>query len=347
MKPEGVLDAGNSGTTIRILAGILAGQKFPVEIDGDESLRKRPMSRVADPLREMGAVIECTDGKYPPLKVFPAGKLSGIVYHQPTASAQVKSCLLMAGLYSDGRVSVVQPEISRDHTERMMKHFGIPLIVKGKEVSMEKTEQFEGKDIFVPGDISSAAFYMVAAAIKKGSDILIKNTGINETRTGIIDVLEMMGADISVENYRVLNEEPVGDIRVRGKKLTGIEIKGDIIPRIIDEIPIISLAAVFAEGTTVISDAEELKVKETDRIAAVCSELKKMGADISPKDDGMIIKGTGKLTGAEVITYGDHRMAMMLTVAGNMAEGETVIEDSECVKISNPDFYKILDILKE
>jgi 3-phosphoshikimate 1-carboxyvinyltransferase len=345
-KPEKVLDAGNSGTTIRILSGILACQDFESEIDGDASLRKRPMSRVADPLNQMGADVRCTNVKYPPVKIFPSNNIKGISYHQPTASAQVKSCLLMAGMYSDELVEVIQPEISRDHTEKMMLHFGIPVKVEEKTVSLCHVAPFYGKPIFVPGDISSAAFYMVAACIAEGSDVLIRNTGLNPTRTGIIDVLREMGGDITIENENVRNEELIGDIRIKGSALHGITIGGDIIPRIIDEIPIIALAATYAKGLTIIRDAEELKVKETDRIEAVCQELSKMGANIIPRDDGMLIEGTGKLIGAEVKTYGDHRMGMMLALAGEFAEGETYIDDVDCINVSNPVYFELLESLK-
>lgn len=345
-KPEGVLDAGNSGTTIRILTGLLAFQDFESVLDGDASLRKRPMSRVSEPLNMMGADISCTNGKYPPVTIKPTRAGRGIRYVQPTASAQVKSCLLMAGMYCDEVVEVIQPSISRDHTERMMKYFDIDITVKDKSVSIKKSEGFKGKKIFVPGDISSAAFYIVAASIAEGSDIVIENVGLNPTRTGIIDVMKSMGADITIENEKLLNEEPIGDIRVKGSKLNGITINGDIIPRIIDEIPIIALAAVFADGDTDISDAEELRVKETDRIDAVCNELNKMGALIEAKPDGMVIKGSKKLIGAEVKSYGDHRMGMMLSLAGSFADGETSIDDVDCINVSNPDFYEILNRLK-
>jgi 3-phosphoshikimate 1-carboxyvinyltransferase len=345
-KPETILDAGNSGTTIRILAGLLAFQGFESVMDGDASLRKRPMSRVSEPLNKMGADISCTNGKYPPVTIKPTQAGKGIRYVQPTASAQVKSCLLMAGMYCDDVVEVIQPSISRDHTERMMKYFGIDIAVEDKTVSIKKTKGFKGKKIFVPGDISSAAFYIVAASIAVGSDIVIENVGLNPTRTGIIDVMTSMGADITIGNEKLLNEEPIGDIRVRGSKLKGITINGDIIPRIIDEIPIIALAAVFAEGVTDISDAEELRVKETDRIDAVCNELNKMGANIEAKADGMVIKGSKKLIGAEVKSYGDHRMGMMLSLAGSFADGETSIDDVDCINVSNPDFFDILDSLK-
>lgn len=345
-KPINILDAGNSGTTIRILTGILAGQNFDSVIDGDSSLRKRPMTRVSEPLNNMGANIECSDMKYPPIYIKKSYKLKGIKYVQPTASAQVKSCLLMAGLYSDEFVEIIQPSISRDHTERMMKYFGIPIEIENKTVKIKKAPIFTGKYVYVPGDISSAAFYMVAACIALESNVLIKNVGINPTRTGIIDVLIKMGGNISIENERVINEEPIGDIRVIGSKLKGIEINGDIIPRIIDEIPIIALAAIFADGNTVISDAEELKIKESDRIEVVCSQLSILGADITPKDDGMVILGSKKLIGAKVKSYADHRMAMMLTLAGNFASGKTIIDDVECIKVSNPDFFEILNSIK-
>ena len=345
-KPETVLDAGNSGTTMRILAGLLAFQGFESVLDGDASLRKRPMSRVSEPLNAMGADIRCTNGKYPPVTIKPMHSGRGISYVQPTASAQVKSCLLMAGMYCDDVVEVIQPSISRDHTERMMKYFGIDITVEDKTVSIQKTGGFQGRNIFVPGDISSAAFYIVAASIAEGSEIVIENVGLNPTRTGIIDVMRSMGADIGIENEKLLNEEPIGDVRVKGSKLKGISINGDIIPRIIDEIPIIALAAVFADGVTEISDAEELRVKETDRIEAVCNELSKMGALIEAKSDGMVIQGSQKLTGAKVKSYGDHRIGMMLSLAGSFAEGETGIDDVACINVSNPTFYEILDSLK-
>ncbi len=346
-KPHTVLDAGNSGTTIRIMSGVLACQNFQSTIDGDDSLKKRPMSRVADPLNKMGAQIVCTNEKYPPIHIYPSSKIKGLKYIQPTASAQVKSCLLMAGMYSEEGVEVIQPSISRDHTERMMRHFGIPVYQEDKMVRVNKTKAFEGKEVYVPGDISTAAFYMVMAAIVPGSNICIKNVGVNPTRTGIIDVLKQMGADIVLENESVINEEPIADIRVRGSRLKGIEIAGDVIPRIIDEIPIISLAAVFSEGTTSISDAEELRVKETDRIEAVCCELRKMQANIIDKPDGMIIHGTSKLTGAKVKSYGDHRMAMMLSLAGMLASNETAIDDVACANVSNPIFFDLIKELME
>ncbi len=337
-KPNGVLDTGNSGTTIRILTGLLAFQGFESVLDGDASLRKRPMSRVSEPLNMMGADIRCANGKYPPVTIKPTRAGRGIRYVQPTASAQVKSCLLMAGMYCDDVVEVIQPRISRDHTERMMNYFGIDITVEDKTVSIKKSDGFQGKNIFVPGDISTAAFYIVAAAIAEGSDIMIENVGLNPTRTGIIDVMRSMGADITTENEKLLNGEPIGDIRVKGSKLKGITIRGDIIPRIIDEIPIIALASVFAEGETDISDAEELRVKETDRIDAVCNELKKMGALIEAKPDGMVIQGSKKLIGTDVKSYADHRMGMMLSLAGSFADGVTNIDNVDCINVSNPNF---------
>lgn len=345
--PAKILDAGNSGTTIRLLSGILVGQRFKTIISGDDSLVTRPMDRISNPLKEMGGHIECRDGKYPPLTIYPSDIIRGINYQQKKASAQVKSSILLAGLYSNEEVIITQPAVSRDHTERMFKYFGIEIISEGKKVILKKgPKKFEGKDIFVPGDISSAAFYIVAATIFENSHIRIKDVGLNETRTGIIDVMIKMGADIKILNQRIINEEEVGDIEVKYSKLKGIEIGGDIIPRIIDEIPIIALAAVFAEGTTTIYDAEELKVKESNRIEAVSKELNTMGANIQEKEDGMIIEGTCKLEGAKVKSRGDHRIAMMLAVAGQKAKGSTEVSDFQCANVSNPEFIQIFNSLK-
>ncbi len=345
--PDKTLDAGNSGTTIRLISGILAGQNFKTKITGDNSLKNRPMDRIAEPLSEMGAKIECSNGKYPPMTIYPTKKIKGINYIQKKASAQVKSAILLAGLYSDDEVRVIQPEKSRDHTEKMFKFFGINIDSEGKEVILKKgAKNFNGKEIFVPGDISSAAFYIVAASIFENSHIIIKDVGLNETRTGIIDVMLKMGAEINILNKKTINEEEVGDVEVVYNKLKGIEISGEIIPRIIDEIPIIALAAVYAEGNTVIKNAEELKVKESNRIEAVCEELSKLGAKIQEKKDGMIIKGTKKLTGSRVKSRGDHRIAMMLAVAGEKAEGKTEVDDFECANISNPEFIQIFNNLK-
>src|SRR6056297_1083117 len=345
-KPDGPLYAGNSGTTIRLLTGLLSGQSFETTILGDDSLSKRPMERITKPLSLMGADLNCNENKYPPIVIKPVDKLNGIKYKQSKASAQVKSSIMLAGLYTDDDILINQPEISRDHTEIMMKYFGVDIKVDGKKIYMNgKKEKLKSRNIFVPGDISSAAFYIIAALIIKDSHIVIKDVGINPTRTGIIDVMVEMGANIKVSNKRLVNEEELGDIEIKYSKLKSIEIGGDIIPRIIDEIPIIALAANFAEGKTVIKNAEELKVKETNRIDAVCCELNKMGADIIPSEDGMIINGGKNLIGYSVSSRGDHRIAMMLAVAGYMAEGKTYIDSFDSVNVSNPNFIGIFNSL--
>lgn len=334
-KPSRVLYTGNSGTTTRLLCGILAGQEFESELTGDASICKRPMDRVATPLKEMGADIE---GDFCPLKIFPS-KLNGISYEMPVASAQVKTALLLAGLYSDGEVEITEKEKSRDHTERMLKAMGANVLTDGLKVKISETEELSPINITVPGDISSAAFYIAAGSIMQNSEILIKNVGINPTRTGILDVAKEMGAYIELLNLRKVNNEPVCDIFVKSSKLKGVKISGDIIPRLIDEIPIIAVMALVAEGETVIADASELKVKETNRIKAICTELAKCGADIYETDDGMIIRGGKKLVGASFSSYGDHRIAMSMAVLAQIAEGECEIDDEKCVAISYPGFF--------
>lgn len=337
-KPESVLYTANSGTTTRLMSGILAGQKFDSVVEGDESVAKRPMSRITKPLRLMGAEIE---GDFCPMKIHGAS-LSGIRYVSPVASAQVKSAVILAALYADGETVFEEPEKSRDHTERMLKSMGADIECEKNIVRIQKTEKLAAADIDVPGDISSAAFFMVLAAVTKDSCITMKNVGINPTRTGIIDVLKDMGADIYITNERCAMGEPSADITVRTSQLHGIEMGGKIIPRLIDEIPIIAVAALFAEGTTVIKDAAELKVKETNRIDAVVCELKKCGADIEATADGMIIRGKRPLCGADFAAYKDHRMAMSLAVLAQGIDGECTIDDSECVNISYPGFFEDL-----
>ena len=337
-KPESVLYTGNSGTTTRLMSGILAAQSFESVIDGDESIKKRPMKRITKPLREMGAEIS---GDYCPLKI-KGKKLKGIEYHSPVSSAQVKSAVLLAGLFAEGETVFSEPEKSRDHTERMLQTVGARLEILGNTVKIYPAEELNAIDINVPGDISSAAFFMVLAAILEDSCITIKNVGINPTRTGIIDVLEKMGADITLSNIRESAGEPVCDITVKSSELKGIEIGGDIIPRLIDEIPVIAVAAAFAEGKTVIKDAEELKVKETNRILAVVNEFKKCGIDIRETDDGMIIRGKKELRGADFSTYKDHRMAMSLSVLSQKISETCTIDSGECVKISYPEFFETL-----
>lgn len=341
--PNNYLNAGNSGTTMRLLSGILAGQNFPSTITGDQSLSKRPMDRVIKPLREMGAEITGTEDKYPPINI-KGRRLKFINYNMPIASAQVKSCLLFAGLYADRITSVSEPIKSRDHTERMLQYMGAGIKVDGLKVTVEPGKILTGKEIKVPGDISSAAFFIVAAIIT-GISVLIKDVGVNKTRTGIVDVLKKMGAGIEYENNREWNNEPVADIIVEGnKQLKGIEIEGDMIPEMIDEIPVLAVAAATAHGRTEISGAGELRVKESDRINAVCSELAKIGVKIMEKKDGFIIDGPSKITGTSVKSYGDHRIAMMLKIASLVADGEVMIDDKECISISFPEFMDSINI---
>lgn len=334
-KPAQTLYTGNSGTTTRLLCGILSGQNFDCEITGDASICKRPMGRVTKPLALMGAEIE---NEYCPLKIH-GRKLTGMDYQMTVASAQVKTALILAGLYADGDTVIHETERSRNHTELMLKAMGGNLRVNGKTITVSKTEMLIPQDITVPGDISSAAFFIVLGAIMPESDILIRNVGVNPTRTGILDVMTDMGADIELVNPRTVTGEAVADIRVRTSKLHGTTISGDIIPRLIDELPIIAIAGLFAEGKTVIADAEELKVKETNRIRAVCDELSKCGASVTETYDGMIIDGMTPLKGADFKTYGDHRMAMSLTVLAQLCDGVSTIDDEECVSVSYPQFF--------
>ena len=340
-KPSKTLDAGNSGTTVRLMSGILAGQDFSVKIVGDESLSKRPMKRISEPLAQMGATINTGNG-YLPLEIT-GGNLKPLNYNSAVSSAQVKSCVLFAGLYADGTTSFTEPEKSRDHTERMLKSFGADISVKQNTVSVKGIASLHSSDITVPGDISSAAFFMVAAAITKNSAIKIKNVGVNPTRTGIIDVLKRMGAEIEIENKREFSGEPVADIIVKSSELKSIEIVKKEIPLLIDEIPVIAVAATQAEGITTITGAKELRVKETDRLKAMSAELKKMGADITELEDGLIIKGPTKLKGAKVESYKDHRIAMSLAITSLIAAGTTEIADRNCVNISFPEFWKELE----
>lgn len=336
------LYVGNSGTTIRLLSGILAGQKFSTTISGDDSIEQRPMNRIINPLRQMGANITATkDDSYAPLYIKPA-TLKNTVYNSPVSSAQVKSSVLLAGLYTEGETSVNEPILSRNHTELMLKGFGANITSIGSKATVVGFPDLYGLDINIPGDISSAAFFLVAGLIIPNSEIYMENIGVNPTRAGIIKVLQDMGGDITLLNERMECGEPVCDILVSSSDLTATNVSGDIIPTLIDEIPIIAIAACFAKGTTVISDAAELKVKECNRIAVMSSELSKMGADISATDDGMIIKGTGMLKGADIESYGDHRIAMSFAIAGLASEGETVIHNSNCVNISFPQFFEII-----
>lgn len=340
-KPDEMLYTGNSGTTTRLLCGILAGQNFDTSITGDVSIQKRPMGRVVKPLSMMGAKIE---NEYCPLYIT-GTKLHGIDYKMPVASAQVKTAIILAGLYADGETVIHEIEKSRDHTELMLSAMGADLTVDNLDITVKPTNDLTAVNVDVPGDISSAAFFLVLGAIMPNSQITVINVGINPTRTGIIDVLKDMGADITLENVHTSAGETVADITVRSSSLKGTTVGGDIIPRLIDELPIIAVAAVFADGQTVIKDAQELKVKETNRIRAVVDEFNKCGIDITETDDGMIINGGKSIHGADFKTYGDHRMAMSLTVLAQLADGESTLDDSDCACVSYPtffdDFYKL------
>ena len=340
-KPDEMLYTGNSGTTTRLLCGILAGQNFDTSITGDVSIQKRPMGRVVKPLSMMGAKIE---NEYCPLYIT-GTKLHGIDYKMPVASAQGKTAIILAGLYADGETVIHEIEKSRDHTELMLSAMGADLTVDNLDITVKPTNDLTAVNVDVPSDISSAAFFLVLGAIMPNSQITVTNVGINPTRTGIIDVLKDMGADITLENVHTSAGETVADITVRSSSLKGTTVGGDIIPRLIDELPIIAVAAVFADGQTVIKDAQELKVKETNRIRAVVDEFNKCGIDITETVDGMIINGGKSIHGADFKTYGDHRMAMSLTVLAQLADCESTLDDSDCACVSYPtffdDFYKL------
>jgi 3-phosphoshikimate 1-carboxyvinyltransferase len=343
-EPASVLDLGNSGTGMRLLAGLLAGQDFFSVLTGDQYLRKRPMARIVEPLRLMGARIDGrSGGKLAPLSIRGGQTLRSIKYASPVASAQVKSAVLLAGLYADGETMVNEPSKSRDHTERMFRFFGVEVWEQGTSVTVHGRQRLRARGpLTIPSDISSAAFFMVAASIVPGSDLLIRNVGVNPTRTGIIDVLIAMGAGIALENQREQAGEPVADVRVRYRKLHGVQIGGDMIPRTIDEIPVLAVAASYAEGKTVIKDAAELRVKESDRIATIAGELRKMGAGIIELPDGMEITGRDSLTGALCDSHGDHRIAMSVAVAGLAAKGDTVVRDTDWIDTSFPGFERLL-----
>lgn len=334
--------AGNSGTTTRLLSGVLAGQTFSSTITGDASLSKRPMKRVIEPLSLMGANITAKENNFLPMTISPKETLKSISYASPVASAQVKSCILFAGLYADGTTTVTEPIKSRDHSERMFKTFGADISVDGLSVSVKKCNRLYAQEVTVPCDISSAAFFIVAGLIVPNSNIKILNVNINKTRDGILTVLKSMGADIVLDNVRTVSGEDVADIEIKTSRLNSTSFGKEIVPSLIDEIPIIVLAATQAEGQTIISGAKELKVKESDRIHSVASQLNKMGADIKETDDGFIINGPTKLKGATVDSFDDHRIAMMLSIAGLTAEGETEVLNSDCVKISFANFYEVL-----
>ncbi|MFB6466011.1 3-phosphoshikimate 1-carboxyvinyltransferase [Cytobacillus sp. Hz8] len=347
MESEEVLDVGNSGTTIRLLLGILAGRPFFSSLVGDQSIGKRPMTRVTKPLSIMGAKIDGRqDGKYTPLSVRGAA-LKGMEYTMPVASAQVKSSLLFAGLQARGTTRIIEPAKTRDHTERMIRKFGGNLKVDGKIMEVEGGQPLKGTHIHVPGDISSAAFFLVAGAILSKSEIKLKNVGLNPTRTGILDVLTEMGVDFTIEGNEEELFEPCGDMIIRSSRIKGTVIEGDMIPRLIDEIPIIALLATQAEGTTIIKDAEELKVKETNRIDTVVNELSKLGAKIEATSDGMIIYGKSSLSGGVVSSHGDHRIGMMLAIAALVCKEKVYLENSEAISVSYPTFFADLHRLMD
>ena len=340
-KPVGIIDCGNSGTTMRLMSGVLAGQPFSSTLSGDTYLLKRPMQRIIDPLTGMGAVINSEEGGYPPLRI-KGGTLNPVSYKSPVASAQVKSAVLLAGLYCDGVTSVIEPGRSRDHTERMLKAMGADITINNNEVCISGGAALHPVDLHVPGDLSSAAFFIVAGLLIPQSEILIKDTGINPTRTGLINILKMMGGDIRVENERELSGEPVADIYVKYSRLTGTKIGGDLVLKAIDEFPVLCVAAAKAGGKTEITGAKELRVKESDRIAAISAELRKMGVHVEELEDGLIIEGRKELKPAAVLSHGDHRIAMAMAIAGLTCDGETTVSDTECVNTSFPGFEDML-----
>ena len=341
-EPSDVLHAGNSGTTTRLVAGLLAGQPFLTVLTGDDSLRSRPMGRIVDPLREMGAGFMGRNGDtLLPLSVR-GGDLNAIEYDLKVASAQVKSAILIAGLYAEGRTVVRSPGQSRDHTERMMRHMGADVDINGLTVSVQASN-LTATNVRVPGDISSAAFWMVAGAAHPNASIRLNNVGMNPSRTGVIEVLRSMGATLRMENVIEDESEPAADIIVESSDLRGVEIGGDIIPQVIDEIPVLALAAARAKGETVIRDAEELRVKESDRITATVTGLARLGVDVDETEDGMVIRGGNKLRGANVNSFGDHRIAMTMGIAGTIADGETTVDGADAADVSYPTFWSTLE----
>lgn len=343
-EPGNVLDAGNSGTTTRLMSGVLSGQPFMSIITGDSSLRSRPMARVIKPLRLMGAEIQGrSGGLYAPL-VIRGGATHGIEYSLPEPSAQVKSAILLAGLFATGQTTVTEPGPARDHTERMLQHMGAPIKRYGQNITVSRPGRpLRAFGMDIPGDISAAAYWLVLGAIHTDAVVKVSGCGINPTRSGIIDILRHMGARVDVQAGDSRAGEPVGDISVQSSHLRGVELEGDIVVRAIDEVPMIAVAACFALGRTVIRSASELRVKETDRIAQTIRELTRMGARMEELPDGMVIHGVGRLQGAEVQSHGDHRLAMSLAVAGLVAGGTTVVKGAECASISYPDFWDHLD----
>jgi 3-phosphoshikimate 1-carboxyvinyltransferase len=342
--PAADIDCGNSGTTMRLVAGILAGQPFRSRLVGDASLSKRPMRRIVEPLTQMGAKLTTEGGDGRPPLLIEGGNLRPLQYVSPVASAQVKSAVLLAGMFASGKTSVTEPTQSRDHTERMLEYFLVRPQIQDRTVSIYGGQIPESQDFMVPGDISSAAFWLVAAAAHPNAHLLIKNVGLNETRTGVLGVLVRMGAHVR-EVVEVDQAEPLGSIEITGARLKATRIAGKEIPNVIDELPILAVAAALAQGTTVIADAKELRVKETDRIAAIATNLRAMGVQVVETEDGMEITGGSPLHGAHLESFGDHRIAMAFAVAGLFAEGETVISNTECVATSYPGFDRQLELV--
>ena len=345
--PSSILNVGNSGTTIRLMSGLLSASNFDCEVTGDSSIQKRPMGRIITPLTMMGATItSIKENGCAPLRI-QGNKLKAIHYTSPVASAQVKSSILLAGLYAEGETSVTEPYVSRNHSELMLDYFGATVRTEGTTATIVPPERLLAKEIHVPGDISSAAYFIGAGLITPNSEILIKNVGINATRDGILRVVKAMGADITLLNVRNQGAELTADLLVKTSDLTGTVVEGEVIPTLVDEIPLIAILACFAKGTTIIKDASELKVKESNRIDAMVNNLKKMGADIEGTEDGMIIHGGKPLSGAVIDSKLDHRIAMSFAIAGINADGETAIQNSECVDISYPSFYRDLERLQK
>ncbi len=344
-EPVDILNAGNSGTTMRLVSGLLAAQPFFSVLTGDKSLRSRPMGRIIKPLQQMGAHIQGRDGDNKAPLAIRGGGLRGIEYDMPVASAQLKSCLVIAGLYADGETVLHQPAASRDHTERMLENMGAALTEDGLTLKVAPGRELRAVDVNVPTDTSSAAYWLVAGVCHPAAKVTVLNVGMNPTRTGVLEALESMGARLTVANRRMEGGEEVADITAESSNLTATEIGGDLIPRLIDEIPVLSLAACFAKGTTVIRDAQELRVKESDRIKATVAGLRGLGGHVDETEDGMLIKGTGVLKGAPGRSYGDHRLAMTLGVAGLLASGETEVRGAEAAGVSYPTFWEDLDSL--
>jgi 3-phosphoshikimate 1-carboxyvinyltransferase len=344
-EPEDVMDAGNSGTTMRLLTGLLAGQRFLSILTGDESLRTRPMRRVIEPLRSMGGRLWARRGDSLPPVAIQGSPLTGIDYTLPVASAQLKSAILLAGLYANGATIVRETQVSRDHTERMLRAQGADLEARDGAITLRPGRPLRAIDIDVPGDISSAAFWLVAAAVHPDAEVVVKGVGINPGRTGVLEALERMGADVEVIERDERGGEPVADLVARSSTLRGIEIGGDLVPRLLDEIPVLAVAAALASGKTRITGASELRVKETDRLSAVASELSKLGAGVEEMPDGLVIHGGSRLYGVATRSFGDHRMAMSMAVAGLVGRGEMVIEGAEAADVSYPAFWYDLDVL--